>query len=75
VNKIFGFGILLIAGGFYWRFCQDAFSYFTPYMVAGDQFLSLMKLCWYAMPWITMGIGVLLLLKSGRGTMQGGPNG
>jgi hypothetical protein len=72
MRKLLAFGITLIAGGFYWRFCQDAFSYFDEYVVAGDPFLAFMKLCWYALPWVVMGIGVALLLASAKSNAQGG---
>ena len=65
VAPLLGFGIGLMAFGFYWKLFEDIINaYFQPFIIVSDSYY-LCDLIWHILPWLTMFIAVLCLISAG----------
>jgi len=73
VIPLIGFGVGIMCIGFYWHLYNDVFTMFISNYIPGsytawgisyssDKYFNFMYMIWRLLPWICVGVGVLLLI-------------
>lgn len=82
VIPLIGFGVGLMCVGFYWHIYNDVFLMaISPYVLTSytawgvhytsDKYFDFMYMIWRILPWICVGVGVVLLLAAGASSGDG----
>lgn len=65
VAPLIGFGLLFLAGGFFWKLIDDVIDLHFLDFIQYNKYYTFSQLEWDMIPWILMIMGVLCLIGAG----------